>query len=434
MQKQRFWDRLFSPAEPQADTPDHLPQQTRSQPNIKRISNVALYIAGGFMLVVACVIGGTIFAKSNAAQIQAKAAETPKSDVAQTPDFLDRYPKAGVIQHNAPQHNPPDPNPTDLTVPASDQALNETVPATPPMNPYQQAQFQQWQERQQQWQQLEENRQALYQQALRADTTVYSSNGAQLATLYGGVKRQGPGTGEPVPGHSDESQPPSGKGNLLSESPDTSNYLLHTRVQAVSPFEIKAGTVIPSVMIGGVNSDLPGQILAQVSQNVYDTATGGYLLIPQGSRLVGSYDHQVVNGQKRVLVIWNRLIYPDASSVNLGAMSGTDQAGYAGFTDKTNTHFWPTFRNALMLSAITAGVQLSQPRAQKGDYSYSSQQMIAGSLGMQMNQLGTATVARGLNQPPTLTIRPGYVFNIMVNKDLILPPWSETAAHSGGAS
>ena len=185
--------------------------------------------------------------------------------------------------------------------------------------------------------------------------------------------------------------------------------------------------------MGGINSDLPGQIIAQVSQNVYDTATGQYLLIPQGTKLVGNYDHQVVSGQKRVLVLWNRLIYPDASSVNLSGMSGADQGGYAGFTDKTNTHFWPTFRNALMLSAITAGVQLSQPRAQKGDYSYSSQQMIAGSLGMQMNQLGAGTISRGLGQAPTLTIRPGYVFNVMVNKDVILPPWQKAMANSGSA-
>ena len=182
-------------------------------------------------------------------------------------------------------------------------------------------------------------------------------------------------------------------------------------------------------MLGGINSDLPGQILAQVSQNVYDSATGRYLLVPQGAKLVGNYDHQVVQGQHRVLVGWHRLIYPDASEVNLESMNGADQSGYAGFKDKTNTHFWPTFRNALMLSAITAGAQLSQPQAQTGT-GISSQQIMAAAMGMQMNNLGMSTISRNLNQPPTIEIRPGYVFNVMINKDMILPPWQSSAVAS----
>ena len=119
---------------------------------------------------------------------------------------------------------------------------------------------------------------------------------------------------------------------------------------------------------------------------------------------------------------------PDASSLDLGAMPGADQSGYSGFTDKTNTHIWPAFRNAILLSAITAGVQLSQPQPQQGDSSYSGQQVVAGALGMQMNQLGMYSLQRGMNYNPTLTIRPGYQFNVMVSKDIVLPPWQKNIA------
>jgi type IV secretory pathway VirB10-like protein len=195
-------------------------------------------------------------------------------------------------------------------------------------------------------------------------------------------------------------------------------------VQPISPFEIKAGTVIPSVMIGGINSTLPGQLIAQVTQNVYDTASGHVLLIPQGTRIVGSYEHQIASGQKRVFVVWNRLIYPDASSVNLEGMNGVDASGYGGFSDQSDMHFWPTFRNALLLSTISAAVQLSQPTASNGN-AYSSNQVAAGALGQQMNQVGMNSIGKTQNQAPTLTIRAGYIFNVMVNKDIILQPWNQ---------
>lgn len=209
---------------------------------------------------------------------------------------------------------------------------------------------------------------------------------------------------------------------------EASSYLQHTRMAPVSPYELKAGTVIPSVMISGINSDLPGQLIAQVASNVYDTATGKYLLIPQGARLVGTYDHGINQGQKRVLIAWNRIIYPDASSLNLEAMSGQDQGGYAGFKDRTNNHTLSRMGEAIFLSALTAGVQLSQPRAKQGDL-YSPQQVIAGSLGMQMNQMGMMSYQSRMNQAPTITVRPGYRFNVMVSKDIVMPPWEGSTRH-----
>lgn len=191
---------------------------------------------------------------------------------------------------------------------------------------------------------------------------------------------------------------------------------------AVSPNEVKAGTVIPAVLTGGVNSDLPGQITAQVTRNVYDTATGRRLLIPQGARLVGVYDSSITTGQSRVLVAWNRLIYPDGSSIDLGSMPAADAAGYAGLSDRVNNHYRRTFGSAIFLSIFSAGVQLSQPQATNGE-NYSASQTIAAQLGQQTGQLGMETARRNMRIQPTLTLRPGMNMNVQVTQDLILREW-----------
>jgi len=126
---------------------------------------------------------------------------------------------------------------------------------------------------------------------------------------------------------------------------DTSNsdYLSSRLTSAISPYEVKAGSVIPAAMISGLNSDLPGQIVAMVRENVYDSSTRQYLLIPQGAKLIGLYDSNIAYGQERVLVIWNRLIYPNGDSINLKGMPGTDLEGYAGFHDIVDNKYWKLF-------------------------------------------------------------------------------------------
>jgi type IV secretory pathway VirB10-like protein len=127
-----------------------------------------------------------------------------------------------------------------------------------------------------------------------------------------------------------------------------------------SPFELRAGFVVPATLISGINSDLPGQIMAQVAQNVYDTPTGKHLLIPQGSRLVGSYSSDVAYGQARVLVAWQRIVFPDGKAMDIGAMPGADSAGYAGFNDQVNNHYLRLFGSAFLMSGVTAGITMSQ--------------------------------------------------------------------------
>ena len=207
----------------------------------------------------------------------------------------------------------------------------------------------------------------------------------------------------------------------------SSDDLQATLRDPFSPFLVMAGTAIPAVMVGGINSDLPGMVVGQVAENVYDTATGRFRLIPQGSRLIGSYDNMVSNGQTRVGVIWNRIIFPDTQSIDLGSMEGADQGGYAGFHDQVNTHFWSKLGNALLISIAGAGVQLSQPQAPVSGY-YNSQQIAAASLGQQFAELGQEYARAGLSIPNTLEIRPGYRFVVMVNKDMHLRPYVDRRA------
>lgn len=211
-----------------------------------------------------------------------------------------------------------------------------------------------------------------------------------------------------------------GQPNAATPSPE----ILQASVRgSVSPYEVKAGTIIPGVMLTGINSDLPGQITAQVREQVFDTVTGQYLLIPQGTRLVGLYDHQVVYAQERVLISWKRLIFPNGASLSLReGMPGTDALGAAGFADQVNNHYLRIFGNALLLSVITAGVQLSQiPQFGRDFEGPTAGNVLGAAVGQQLGSTAAELIRRGINIAPTLEIRPGYPFNIMVTQDMVFP-------------
>jgi type IV secretion system protein VirB10 len=192
-----------------------------------------------------------------------------------------------------------------------------------------------------------------------------------------------------------------------------------------SLYELRAGFIIPGILIGGINSDSPGQIVAQVGQNVYDTATGRHLLIPLGSRLVGSYDSDIAYGQERLLVAWQRIIFPDGKALDIGAMPGADSTGYSGFNDQTNHHFVRTFGSAFLMSAVVAATSLSQLYGNGiggNNSQYTNQPTTASTLnqalGQQLGQVTAQMIAKNLNIAPTLEIRPGFRFNVVVTKDL----------------
>ena len=185
-----------------------------------------------------------------------------------------------------------------------------------------------------------------------------------------------------------------------------------------SPYELRAGYVVPATLISGINSELPGQIIGQVAQNVYDTATGKYLLIPQCSRMIGAYSSSVAYGQSRVLIAWQRIIFPDGRAVDIGSMPSSDSAGYAGFTDQVNNHYFRLFGSAFLMSAVTAGVSLSQPKQTAGTTTQTASGAMSEALGQQLGQVTAQLIAKNMNIAPTLEIRPGYRFNVMVTKDM----------------
>ena len=181
---------------------------------------------------------------------------------------------------------------------------------------------------------------------------------------------------------------------------------------------VEAGSVIPAALITGIHSDLPGQITAQVTENVYDSPTGLLLLIPQGARLVGAYDSQVAFGQSRVLLVWTRLIMPNGRSIVLERQQGADASGYSGLEDEVDHHWGALFKAALLSTLLSVGSE-----AGVGSNENSLIQAIQRGGSQSFNQTGQQLVGRNLNVQPTLTIRPGFPVRVIVNRDLVLEPY-----------
>ena len=185
-----------------------------------------------------------------------------------------------------------------------------------------------------------------------------------------------------------------------------------------SSYVVQAGSVIPASLITGIRSDLPGQIAAQVTENVYDSPTGRFRLIPQGARLIGVYDSQVAFGQSRVLLAWTRLIMPNGRSIVLERQPGADTAGYAGLEDGVDNHWGKLFKAALLSTSLGVGSELGSS-GQDNDIVQALRRGASDSA----NQLGQQIVRRNLNIQPTLTIRPGLPVRVIVNRDLVLEPY-----------
>lgn len=186
------------------------------------------------------------------------------------------------------------------------------------------------------------------------------------------------------------------------------------RVEALaSPYVLQAGSVIPAALITGIRSDLPGQIIAQVTQPVYDTPTGSILLIPQGTRIVGEYDADVTFGQRRVLLVWNRLIFPDGRSLVLERLPGADAAGFAGLEDQVDYHWGDLIKAAGLSTLLAVGTELATSDEDR------LIRAIRDGAQDTVNQAGQQIVQRQLQVAPTLTIRPGFPVRILVGRDLV---------------
>lgn len=206
--------------------------------------------------------------------------------------------------------------------------------------------------------------------------------------------------------------------DFLNAAPERAIYNPHSLQHPVSPDEVLAGTVIAASLITGINSDLPGQVLAQVTENVYDTVTGRILLIPQGSRLVGAYDSVVAFGQRRALVVWQRIVMPDGSSIQIDNLPATDAAGYSGLADQVDYHTWTLLKGVVLSTLLGVGSQDTFGSAQSNLV-----QAIRESTQESTNQAGERIVEKDLEVQPTITVRPGWPVRVVVHKDLVLQPY-----------
>ncbi|MHB1872874.1 MAG: TraB/TrbI/VirB10 family type IV secretion system protein [Steroidobacteraceae bacterium] len=253
------------------------------------------------------------------------------------------------------------------------------------------------------------------------------TNGA-ASTASGAVP-----AGQPAPGtaggdgalaapHGDQNQQDA-KQAFLNSPVNRAVYSPDRLQTPLSPYELMAGTVIPAALITGLNSDLPGQVIAQVTQDVYDSVSGRTLLVPQGAKLIGKYDSVVAYGQSRMLLIWTRMIMPDGSSVVLDNLPGADTQGYAGLKDGVDYHFWRLLRGVALSSLLGVSSALATNNVVGGTGTGNVIIALGQSGDQAANQAGQSIVSRDLGIQPTLTVRPGFPLDVMVNRDIGLRPY-----------
>ncbi|MFG1228642.1 TraB/TrbI/VirB10 family type IV secretion system protein [Xanthobacter wiegelii] len=205
--------------------------------------------------------------------------------------------------------------------------------------------------------------------------------------------------------------------NFLNAAVDRRTVAPDRVMAPASPYVLQAGAVIPAALITGIRSDLPGQITAQVTQHIYDSPTGRILLVPQGTRIVGEYSNDVGFGQRRVLLVWNRLIFPNGRSIVLERQPGADTQGYAGLEDGVDYHWWDLAKAAALSTLLSVGAELAVDDEDR------LLRAIRNGGQDTINDAGQQIIRRQLNVPPTLTIRPGFPVRVIVTRDLILEPY-----------
>ncbi|WP_323993245.1 TrbI/VirB10 family protein [Nguyenibacter sp. L1] len=265
--------------------------------------------------------------------------------------------------------------------------------------------------------------------ARRAQQEIDAAIGSKLFVQVGQGDRQGSGTATPMigaetgPGNvarSNDTDPQAGNRAFLAQAVDHRTVSLERIVAPASPYILQAGTIIAGALNTAVNSGLPGQLTGHVTQNVYDSPTGRYLLIPQGSTLVGQYSSAIAFGQDRTLVIWTRLILPDGESVVLENLPGADAIGQAGLSDQVDRHWGELFKAALVTTMLSVG---SEAGTSFGENNLMQAIRSGASNGFSM--VGNRLIDRSLNVQPTLTDRPGLPFTVLLNRDLALRSWHE---------
>ncbi|UVC15127.1 TrbI/VirB10 family protein [Mesorhizobium onobrychidis] len=203
--------------------------------------------------------------------------------------------------------------------------------------------------------------------------------------------------------------------DFISQRNTSGIYNPHSLQTPASPYQLMAGSVIAASLITGINSDVPGLVVAQVTENVHDTVTGSILLIPQGSRLIGTYDSVVAFGQRRALLVWQRILLPDGSSIEIDNLPATDTAGYAGLEDKVDFHTWQLIKGVALATLLGVGTELSL-----GEDESDLVKAIRESAQQNVSRAGQRITEKNLNIQPTITVRPGWPLRVVVHKDLVL--------------
>ena len=269
----------------------------------------------------------------------------------------------------------------------------------------------------------------------QAQRIAQEAEAARVSRLFAQTNQQPqPGVAPTPAGQETATTMPPVAGDAVQNMPDRKTAFLDAaadrrtvsfdRLQAkASPYVVQAGTVIPAALISGIRSDLPGQITAQVTEAVYDSPTGKFLLIPQGARLIGQYDSSVAFGQNRVLLVWTRLIMPDGMSIVLERQPGADASGYAGLEDRVDYHWWEIAKAAVLSTILSVGAE-----AGTSDSENNLAQAIRMGASNSVSQTGQQIVQRQINIQPTLTIRPGFPVRVIVERDLVLSPYGRERA------
>lgn len=265
-------------------------------------------------------------------------------------------------------------------------------------------------------------------QAREAGVMVQASGRAAAAPVAGADSTAGAGaaaTAESAQADRLALNPESDQNNqqrkldFVGQSSTGGIYNAHALQTPASPHQLMAGSIIAASLMTGLNSDLPGMVVAQVTEPVFDTVTGRTMLIPQGSRLIGSYDSVVAFGQSRALLVWQRIILPDGSSIQIDNLPATDSAGYAGLSDKVDYHTWRLLKGVALSTLLGVGTELSIG----GDES-DLVRAIRQSTQQSASQAGQQIVSKNLNVQPTITVRPGWPLRVIVHKDIIMRPWA----------
>lgn len=202
-------------------------------------------------------------------------------------------------------------------------------------------------------------------------------------------------------------------------------YDLHKVVTPVSPYEIQAGTIIPAVLITAIDTTLDGTVVAQVRENVFDTVTGRFLMIPKGSKIMGEYGSRISYGQRRVLLTFNRVIRPDGSSIILGKPSGSDLSGSAGIEGNVDNHWWRILGAATLSTLLSVGAGVAGDSYDNGDYNPRTGQRAFMGAASGISQVGQNLTNRAIDIQPTITLPAGYLFTVIVKKDMVLTPYKK---------